>query len=273
MKKFGKTDYGNGVKYWSLFGRPIAKKIDNCFYLLKRQKKDEYEPSAWYVGWKDWMFEIVYHICGYDEPNGELHISMFGWHSIFKFPWKSKRFPDGDCDAPEYGIAIHSNTFWLYKGGDGNLGGGSKYWTWDLPYFTWIHMRHDIECDLGDSEYGEMVRMCPESSLKRYDEEGRYIPLFKNELVKKYNYDYKDSYDGKLVPCIFWVEEREWRRKWFTKSKRFSKVSRYIQIEFSDEVGKEKGSWKGGCMGCSYDLLPNETPMECIKRMERERKF
>jgi len=38
-------------------------------------------------------------------------------------------------------------------------------------------------------------------------------------------------------------------------------------------VGKGKGSWKGGCIGCSYDLLVNEAPMECIKRMERDRNF
>jgi len=43
--------------------------------------------------------------------------------------------------------------------------------------------------------------------------------------------------------------------------------------KLSKEVGKEKGSWKGGCVGCSYEILPNETPLECLKRMEKERKF
>ena len=50
-------------------------------------------------------------------------------------------------------------------------------------------------------------------------------------------------------------------------------VRRYIEIDFKDEVGHEKGSWKGGVMGCSYDLLPDESPMDCIKRMEKERRF
>ena len=50
-------------------------------------------------------------------------------------------------------------------------------------------------------------------------------------------------------------------------------VNRYIEIEFDGEVGKEKGSWKGGCIGCSYILKSNETPEECIKRMEKKRKF
>ena len=268
MKRFGKIDYGNGVKYWYLFGKQVAKKIDNSFYLLKRKKEDEYQPSEWYVGWPDKMFGIYYNECGYEEGNGELHISMFGWHSVFKFPWKSKRFPYGDCDAPHYGIMIHGNTLWIHYGGNGNLRGGSKYFSWHLPFFTWNHVRHDVECKIDG-----VMKMCPEKSIDKYDKDGNYIPLYRNEKVNTYKYDYTDKYDGKVVPCVFWVEEREWRRKWLTWSKRFSKESRCIQIEFFDEVGKDKGSWKGGCMGCGYDLLPDETPMNCIKRMEKEREF
>jgi hypothetical protein len=48
----------------------------------------------------------------------------------------------------------------------------------------------------------------------------------------------------------------------------------YLQyIEFNDEVGERTGSWKGGTLGCGYNLLPNETPLECLRRMEKERKF
>ena len=273
MKKFGKVDCGNGVKYWFLFGKKIAKKCDNCFYMLGKKDEDHYDGREWYVGWKDKNFGIYYNVCGYEEGNGELHISMFGWHSVFKFPWKSRRFPYGDCDAPQYGIMIHDNTFWFHYGGDGNLDGGSKYWSWDLPFFTWELTRHDIECDFGDSEDGEILQMCAEKSLKRHDDNGNYVPLYKNEFVKKYKYNYTDKYDGTVVPCIFWVEEMEWRRKWFKWSDKFSKVRRSIRIEFQGEVGKGKEDWKGGCTGCGYDLLPDETPMECIKRMEREREF
>lgn len=30
---------------------------------------------------------------------------------------------------------------------------------------------------------------------------------------------------------------------------------------------------KGGSLGCSYKLLPNKTPLDCLKRTEKERKF
>lgn len=270
MKIFRKIDYGNGVKYWYIGKRQIAEKRGNCFYLLKKQKEDEYKPHEWYVGWHDWKFEIVYEECGYEEPNGELHISMFGWHSVFKFPWKSKRFPYGDCDAPEWGIAIHNNTFWVYKGGNGNLDGGTKYWSWDLPFFTWEHVRHEVVCNFGDSE-DDCLMLVPYESLIQHGK--NYEPLEKNCLVRKFRYDFCDSYDDTVVPCTFWVEEREWRPKWLTWTGLFKKVRRYIEIVFDDEVGKEKGSWKGGCVGCSYDLKPGESPIDCIKRMETERKF
>ena len=50
-------------------------------------------------------------------------------------------------------------------------------------------------------------------------------------------------------------------------------VSESIEIEFSDEVGERSGSWKGGCIGCGYDLKAGETLLECLRRMERDRKF
>ena len=272
-KIFRKVDYGNGVKYWYLFGKMIAKKNGNCFYLLKKQKDDEYTPDHWYAGWHDWKFDISYEECGYETGNAELNISIFGWHSVFKLPWKSKRFPHGDCDAPKWGIAIHDNTFWIFKGGDGNWGGGSKWWTWDLPFFTWEHVRHEVECNIGDSE-DELPCLVPYETLMRYNGK-EYVPLEKNPKVYKYRYNYTDSYDGSSVMCTFWVEEREWRRKWFKWCdwKWFKMVNRYIEIVFDGEVGKGKGSWKGGCVGCSYNLLRGETPMQCIKRMERERTF
>lgn len=46
-----------------------------------------------------------------------------------------------------------------------------------------------------------------------------------------------------------------------------------IDVTFSDEVGERTGSWKGGTIGCGYDLRPDETIGDCLRRMEAERKF
>lgn len=65
------------------------------------------------------------------------------------------------------------------------------------------------------------------------------------------------------------VESRLWTRPWLP----WKRLSRYINIDFDHEVGERSGSWKGGALGCSYDMLPDESPLDCLRRMERERKF
>ena len=46
-----------------------------------------------------------------------------------------------------------------------------------------------------------------------------------------------------------------------------------IGVSFDGEVGEETGSWKGGCVGCGYEMLPGEVPLDTLRRMERDRKF
>jgi hypothetical protein len=46
-----------------------------------------------------------------------------------------------------------------------------------------------------------------------------------------------------------------------------------IDVTFDEEVGSERGSWKGGCVGCSYEMEPGETPAMTLRRMQRERRF
>lgn len=71
------------------------------------------------------------------------------------------------------------------------------------------------------------------------------------------------------------VERRAWCwRAWPFRLWRWpSKVATSIWVEFSDEVGEETGSWKGGTIGCGYDLRKGETPEQCLRRMESARTF
>lgn len=254
MKLFRKGTFGTPSTYYYWRDKQIGRRTGGCYYFFNER----------YVGWHDWGLDITWRECGYESGYGEIHISILGWHSVFKTRIKSKRFPDGDCDAPTYGIQIHDNTLWIMKGGNGNLGGGSKWCTWDIPFFTLVRVRHDVECKDDIMRDVESIR---------HDGQYHYVPLEDSDLVNVQEYLYTDSYDGAKIPCKFWVEEWEWRPKWLTWTGLFKRVRRYIEIIFSDEVGKDKGEWKGGCTGCSYDIKPNETPLECLKRMERERKF
>lgn len=69
------------------------------------------------------------------------------------------------------------------------------------------------------------------------------------------------------------VSEREWRLRWFKWLPFIKKVRRTISVDFDKEVGEESGSWKGGTLGCGYDLKPGETPEQCLRRMESDRAF
>lgn len=46
-----------------------------------------------------------------------------------------------------------------------------------------------------------------------------------------------------------------------------------INVDFDAEVGERTGTWKGGCVGCGYDLRGGETMLDALRRMERERTF
>jgi hypothetical protein len=53
----------------------------------------------------------------------------------------------------------------------------------------------------------------------------------------------------------------------------WKKTAYAIDIRFSNEVGERAGSWKGGAIGCGWDMKPGESAREALRRMERTRKF
>ena len=105
-----------------------------------------------------------------------------------------------------------------------------------LPWADWRHVRHDILSE-------------PESHPYRY---------------------VLDSGEVQNVTATIKIEEREWRLLGLPWPRR---VSRYIDVEFDDEVGESRGSWKGGALGCGWDLSPGENAVDALRRMERERRF
>lgn len=89
-------------------------------------------------------------------------------------------------------------------------------------------------------------------------------------LYEVYDYAYQlNSGDIQNRKATIHQVKRYWKR-WFGLQ---IKSRHVIEINFNEEVGERTGSWKGGVIGCNYTLNPNETPFECLKRMEVERKF
>ena len=79
-----------------------------------------------------------------------------------------------------------------------------------------------------------------------------------------------DDYDGKRIRADTHIEEREWKfgTGWFSWLSLFrpKEVRRSLSINFSEEVGPEKGSWKGGVCGHGIDMLPGELHEAAFRR-------
>lgn len=92
-----------------------------------------------------------------------------------------------------------------------------------------------------------------------------------HSAVVDYAYTKKNGEVQKRIATVH-VTRMVWRMKWWPLTP-FKKSCTSIGVAFDREVGEGEGSWKGGCFGCGYDMLPDENPIQCLRRMERERKF
>ena len=190
---------------------------------------------------------------------------FFGWGKLYiNLPIKTGI---QDCDSAAWGVNFHNNMIWIYIGGAGNFDGGRKWVTirmpWDMDWVRTSTLLYD------NTWFHETKR-----NRKKWndgDNIGSYDWLEKNKWIE--THPYTDKYDGTELFATISVEEREWRPYWFKWLTIFSKTQKTISIDFDREVGERKGSWKGGTLGCGYELLPNETPLECLRRMEKDRNF
>jgi len=196
-----------------------------------------------------------------------LPLVFFGWGTLFiHLPFKTGL---QDCESPAWGFDYHHNKIWIYIGGSDNYGGGAEYKTITMPWdYTWVRTSTlcipyaGQECWIDETK--AQRAKWEQDALISWD---KYIDISK----WKETYEYTDKRNGTRVNATVCVVEREWRPIGLQFTKLFAKTSKAIEVEFSDEVGRGKGSWKGGAIGCSYVMKPNETPLECLRRMEKER--
>ncbi len=208
-----------------------------------------------------WNFTISYEICGYFDPRHRINLGLIFFRLTIILPIKSK-YTD-ECDPPQWGISYHDQIFWIHRGGKGNMNGGNKYWTIDMPWkFDWVrtsNLRKD----------GTWENETKENRKNFWDNKWKKVIW-----QKTYPYTYSlISGEVQEISATIKVVEREWRLYWFKWLSFPRKIQKTIDIEFNREVGEKTGSWKGGTTGCGYNLLPNETPLKCLRRMEKERKF
>lgn len=177
--------------------------------------------------------EVEFPSDWHDYPRAWVRLGLGVARLCFSFPW-TKVVPDeGQCSGPTYGFQFYEELLWIKYGKSKGYRSDPRT-TFKMPW-AWKHVKHQV---LSQPE------------------------------THPYTYTLKS---GKLQhrTATIKVEERRWERYWLPTSR----TRRYIDIVFNDEVGEKSGSWKGGCIGCGYDMLPNEAPVDTLRRMEAERKF
>lgn len=117
------------------------RKRENCYY-LSTVNKEQYETTDWLIFYWGWHFNISYESCGYFDNRPRINLDLIFFSFTIVLPFRNK-WTD-ECVPPQWGIAIHNNTFWIYRGGKGNMQGGNKWWTWDIPFLTKEWVRSSI---------------------------------------------------------------------------------------------------------------------------------
>ena len=184
----------------------------------------------------------------YEEgvPRLRMHFIFPGIN--IELPFLKQRYDDVN-NSPRYGFDYHSTTAWWHW--------GLKMYSYYMPW-AWTHVRHQVMAPQGWSkpsgEYEQPYNDC--------------------RLIEVHPYLYHLSWgEIQYRKATVYMEEREWRWKWLTWLPFPKIISTCINIHFDNEVGEQTGSWKGGTVGCSYEIRNGETMFQCLKRMEKERSF
>lgn len=181
-----------------------------------------------------------------------------------------------------WGIAIHNNAFWLYPGNWSNESNSKDPW-WlhsHAYYFPWDYRHH--RTDILDAHGRQPVDQPFLSPIVFSDIRGsgkKFLDTYEErQTIEKtvsktfdYTYTLKSGEVQHRTAEVF-VDRMEWRARWYPIIP-LTKIRTCISVKFNEELGERTGSWKGGCTGCGYEMLPKETPENTLRRMEIERKF
>ncbi len=237
-----------------------------------------YAKSSWSP------LRLVFSTGGGDDGDKFNSITgyAFGWVARLRMPtlvkpWRRKVIAGWDAatvarlgrnwywdeEAREYGFSLHEGFLQVFYGIQPGDSSRDQNWCKHLPWTQWRFVRRSLYDLHGDHFWTEPTgRQVPHGGA--WEEQQR-----QRDAVPKARFLIEDC-DGKRITATTFIEEREWRfgEGWFKWLSLFRtpKVRRSLDIEFSEEVGPEKGSWKGGLIGTDIDMLPGELHEAAFRR-------
>jgi hypothetical protein len=179
------------------------------------------------------------------------------------------------CDECQIGISAHNGGIWLhtFNGRDSSSSDDPWYKRSHVWYYPWSLEHHLTEVLEHKANLPGFALPIWNDSGKKFLESYEARKSAEQSVSETYDYTYTlKSGEVQHRKATVYVDRMTWRARWWPLVP-ISKVQTCISVSFDDEVGEKSGSWKGGCTGCGYEMKLGETPMECLRRMERERKF
>lgn len=161
--------------------------------------------------------------------------------------------------SKDYGFRLSEDYFQIFYGEQTHASNTEKRRGLFLPWKQWRFVKYCIyDKDLN------VVFESLQSQKNHWDKQRRA-----QEAVEKMLFEFVD-FDGKIIEASTYVEERTWKfgEGWFKWLSWFRKdlVRRDLSIELNAEMGREKGSWKGGITGTSIIMEALEKPEAAFRR-------
>jgi len=204
---------------------------------------------------------------GDDYPGCRLRIELY-WFTLHTAlppiikPWREWREAGyWDTHAREYGfMAAEGAVHWHY-GPQTHDSTTTKSKCWFYPWQEHTCIRHSLY----DLE-GDLFATLPEWGFRHKN--GWTVRNAIESVCPIAKFDFLD-FDGERITATCRIEEREWKRgrglfRLFFLGR--NTIGRSLDLQFSSEVGKRKGSWKGGTIGHSIKMLPGELHEAAFRR-------
>lgn len=137
---------------------------------------------------------------------------------------------------------------------------------WFMPWMQWRLVRKGLL----DTEGRQFADLAVDARLdsEDYATNRRMLESWPRESFEIIDFDGEELVATCAIEEMKWVRGDRWC-KWLSRLFK-PKSRRSLDIKFSGETGREKGSWKGGTIGHGIEMLPGESIRQAFERYCRE---
>lgn len=230
-------------------------------------------------------FTIVLSSAEEEYPGCNIRVSAFGRTLILELPEIIKPYREKitakswdaatiarmgrnwywNVDQRQFGFSVADGFLQVFHGRCTMDSSTDRTKGYFLPWKSWRHVRRSFYglsgehiATLADRDKSEL------SGFDRFDRE-RAI----EDATPSVSFEFND-FDGERITATTRIGEREWRLgegrfKWLSIFRK-PRIERSLDLRFSSETGRRKGSWKGGTIGHAITMLPGELHEAAFRR-------